>query len=122
MHYKRPDAQEEFISINDIDAKLFIYTTDTETRSTADATSYISDKEITIIIDRNSHESLASISDTTLVYFKSSTYVENDKLHMTDHYPGFETLTNIPPTGLFTDSEEDVSIGYIDMLTMSILL
>ena len=122
LHFKRSGAVETTGTIEDLDASVWLYTTDTETTSQVDAVSSVTGNTITISIDRSNYPLLDLVNQGTLVNFTSSTYDESAGYSKYDYYPGFFTLTNIPSNGQFSDSHDDADFNYIDLEEMRITL
>lgn len=121
MHFKAPGSSVITGPISDLVAQLRLYTSNTTTQSVAVASTSISGNSITISIDKSAHSSLATISDSTLVYFLTINRDDISGLTDNDHYPSFRTLVNIPANKQFTDPQGDVLSGQeIDMVSMSL--
>jgi len=120
LHFKAPSSSETTGPLSDFSARLWIFTTDTRLESVAAATQTITGNSITLSIDRSAHASLASISNTTLVYFLTTNRDDSNGLPIYDYYPGFATLIDIPLDKQFTDVQGDVVPPESDMVSMSL--
>jgi len=120
LHFKAPGSNEMTGPLSDFSARLWIYTTDTRSESIATATPTITGNSITLSIDKSAHASLASISNTTLVYFLTVNRDDSNGLPIYDYYPGFATLIDIPLDKQFTDVQGDVVPQESDMVSMSL--
>jgi len=122
MHFKAPGSIETTGPISDFAAKLSLYISNTTTQSVAVASKLISGNSITISIDKSAHSSLATISESTLVYFLTINRDDISGSGANDHYPSFRTLVNIPTNKQFVDPRGDVLSGQeIDMVSMSLV-
>lgn len=122
LQFKSPGSVERTGTISDLGAALYVYTTDTQTTSNIKLKSEVSGNTITLSVNRTAHPSLTRITESTLVYFESSTYDSATMMSKFDYYPSFSTLTGISPGGNFTDPLGDAQFAYIDMLSMKISL
>lgn len=122
LHFKSPGSTERIGTISDLGAALWVYRTDTQTSNEIKLNSKVSGNTITLSINKSAHPSLTRITESTLVYFESSTYDSTTMMSKFDYYPSFSTLTGISPDGNFTDPLGDAQFAYIDMLSMKISL
>ena len=120
MHFKQPGSLETTGPISDFDAQLWLYTSNTQFISVASATKRISGNTITLTIDKSAHPSLSQITETTLVYFKTSIRDDITQLPKYDYFPDLDTYVDIPLNKQFTDPLGDVTDSEIDMINMSI--
>lgn len=122
LHFKMPGTAETTGTIEDLNASVWLYTTDTQTTRQVDAESSVAGNTITISINRNRYPLLDLVKENTLVNFTCSTYDEIAGFSKYDYYPGFSTVTSIPLDGQFSDSQGDADFAYIDMEAMHITL
>jgi hypothetical protein len=116
LEYKHTGLPEQVSRISDLDANLWLYTDDTTTETIAAVTSQVSENTITFSINKSEHESLNHINESTLVYFETTAFEDND------YHPGYYNTISIPPDGAFTDPQGDAATPSIDMISMSVSL
>ena len=122
LQFKAPGSTEQTGAINDLEADLWVYTTDTQTTSASKAILLVTGNIITLSIDISAHETLEKITESTLVYFESSTYDPIAGVSEYDYHPSYFTLMNIPSDASFTDPQGDTPYPYIDILSIRISL
>jgi hypothetical protein len=103
-------------------ADLWVYTSNTEISSEAEASMQVSGNTITISIDKSAYPALKQITGDTLVYFETFAHDPTDGSSQYDYYPSYATFMSMPADKHFTDAENDASPSYIDLLSMSISL
>ena len=120
MHFKHSSSSETTGPISNFQANLWLYTSNTAAQSVAVATVDITGNSITLSIDKGTHPSLASISESTLVYFSTTNRNDISGLPEYDYYPSYLTLVDIPVNKQFTDAQGDVSQQETDMVSMNL--
>ncbi len=122
LHFKSPGSTEQSGTINDLSAALWVYTTDTEITSTVGISKQISGNSITLTADKSLHQSLSSITASTLVYFETSIRDDVTSSTLYDYHPGFNNYSNIPTDYNFTDDQGDVGATAVDMISIQVSL
>ncbi|MEJ2406522.1 MAG: hypothetical protein P8171_19950 [Candidatus Thiodiazotropha sp.] len=122
LHFKYPDMEPQTGPITDLPADLWVYTSNTEISSEAEASMQVSGNTITISIDKSAYPALKQITGDTLVYFETFAHDPTDGSSQYDYYPSYATFMSMPADKHFTDAENDASPSYIDLLSMSISL
>lgn len=122
LHFKSPGSVERIGAISDLDAALWVYTTNTQITSDIKLKSEVSGNTITLSVSKNAHPSLQMITESTLVNFETTTYDTTIPQIKHDYHPSFSTLRSIPLDGNFSDPQGDAQVPYIDMISMKISL
>lgn len=121
QHYKFSGAATTVAPLADIDAKLWIYTSETNRRSTVPLRKTINGNTITLSIDKSDYSGLDAVRPSTPVNFSSQYYEPALSTWYNDDYPtalhgpaSGPRFTTVPADGRMTDVTGDVQAAMVD--------
>ena len=127
QHYKFSGASTTVAPLANIDANLWVYTSDTSRRSTVPLHKTIEGNTITLSIDKSAYSGLEAIQQSTTVNFSSEYYEPALSTWYNDNYPtalhgpaSGPRFTSVPADGRMTDVTGDVQAAMADFEVLTV--